>query len=131
MPEEVSHGRGGAGNIRPDDTPYTDGEIVREGVVGDQGDGPYSAGRGGAGNIESPRVKPTNVGSQRGDTDVIPETALRETGTTYDTYHTGRGGGGNVVHLDKHDGETGEHEHEHEHAGLGEKLKQKILGKKD
>lgn len=40
----VSHGRGGAGNIAPDETRYTDGEIVREGPVGDQGDGAYSTG---------------------------------------------------------------------------------------
>ena len=62
--ENVSHGRGGkpallkvpsnpihvdletkgVGNINPDDTPYTDGEIVREGPTGDQGDGAYSVG---------------------------------------------------------------------------------------
>ncbi len=40
----ASTGRGGAGNIGPDDKIYTDGEIVREGPVGDQGDGAYSAG---------------------------------------------------------------------------------------
>jgi hypothetical protein len=40
----VSHGRGGAGNIEPDSQIYTDGEIVREGPVGDQGDGAYSTG---------------------------------------------------------------------------------------
>ncbi|KAJ5357952.1 hypothetical protein N7541_005110 [Penicillium brevicompactum] len=50
----VSHGRGGQGNIGHDTTEYVDGEIVREGVYGDQGDGAYSAGRGGAGNIGSP-----------------------------------------------------------------------------
>lgn len=42
----TSHGRGGAGNIAADETPYTDGEIVREGPLGDQGDGPYSTGVG-------------------------------------------------------------------------------------
>lgn len=47
MAVEVSHGRGGAGNINPDDTKYVDGEVVREGVVGSHGDGVYSAGRGG------------------------------------------------------------------------------------
>lgn len=47
MTAEVSHGRGGAGNINPDDTPYVDGEVVREGVIGSHGDGVYSAGRGG------------------------------------------------------------------------------------
>lgn len=50
MAVEVSHGRGGAGNINPDDTKYVDGEVVREGVVGSHGDGVYSAGRGGKSN---------------------------------------------------------------------------------
>ena len=40
----VSHGRGGAGNIAPDENTYADGEIVREGPLGDQGDGAYSSG---------------------------------------------------------------------------------------
>jgi hypothetical protein len=44
---EVSHGRGGAGNINPDDTKYIDGEIVRQGAEGTHGDGVYSTGRGG------------------------------------------------------------------------------------
>ncbi|KFY46733.1 hypothetical protein V495_02280, partial [Pseudogymnoascus sp. VKM F-4514 (FW-929)] len=52
--ESISHGRGGAGNIGADDTPYADGEIVREGPAGDHGDGAYSSGRGGAANIGSP-----------------------------------------------------------------------------
>lgn len=34
----------GQGNISADPTPYVDGEIVRSGPVGDQGDGAYSAG---------------------------------------------------------------------------------------
>ncbi|KAK9419567.1 hypothetical protein SUNI508_07303 [Seiridium unicorne] len=44
---EVSHGRGGAGNINPDDTQYVDGEIVRAGTPGSQGAGAFSTGRGG------------------------------------------------------------------------------------
>ena len=48
MATEVSHGRGGAGNIDVDDTKYVDGEVVRTGVVGSHGDGAFSAGRGGA-----------------------------------------------------------------------------------
>merc|ERR1712169_59604 len=52
MSAEVSHGRGGAGNINPDDTQYVDGSIVRAGPEGSHGDGAYSAGRGGAGNVE-------------------------------------------------------------------------------
>lgn len=82
-----STGRGGAGNISSDPTTYTDGGIVREGPVGDQGDGAYSAGRGGAGNINSPHVKP--VKGQAGDADVVPETAVRQPGAGYENYHTG------------------------------------------
>jgi len=44
---EVSHGRGGAGNINPDDTQYVDGEVTRAGVEGSHGDGAFSTGRGG------------------------------------------------------------------------------------
>lgn len=47
MTAEVSHGRGGAGNITADDTKYVDGEVVRSGIEGSHGDGAYSAGRGG------------------------------------------------------------------------------------
>lgn len=47
MPAEVSHGRGGAGNISVDNTKYVDGEVVRSGIEGSHGDGAYSAGRGG------------------------------------------------------------------------------------
>ncbi|KAF8242370.1 hypothetical protein K440DRAFT_617047 [Wilcoxina mikolae CBS 423.85] len=39
----VSHGRGGQGNIGPDETKYTDGEIHREGDPTATG-GAYSAG---------------------------------------------------------------------------------------
>lgn len=82
-----------------------DGEIVREGVYGDQGDGAYSAGvrknpkhkqtytfiqlttvqRGGAGNIGSPMVRPTSRVPH--DADMIPELAVRN--STDETYHTG------------------------------------------
>lgn len=47
MSAEVSHGRGGAGNFKVDDTQYVDGEVVRTGVEGSHGDGAYSSGRGG------------------------------------------------------------------------------------
>ncbi len=47
MASEVSHGRGGAGNINPDDTRYTDGEVTRAGPEGGHNDGPFSTGRGG------------------------------------------------------------------------------------
>ncbi len=44
---DVSHGRGGAGNIGPESVKYTDGEVVRAGPEGSHDDGPYSTGRGG------------------------------------------------------------------------------------
>lgn len=47
MTTEVSHGRGGAGNIVVDDTKYVDGEVVRSGAEGSHGDGAFSSGRGG------------------------------------------------------------------------------------
>lgn len=56
MAVEVSHGRGGAGNINPDKTEYVDGEVVRAGVEGSHGDGAYSAGRGG--EIETMMLPP-------------------------------------------------------------------------
>ncbi|KAL9636729.1 MAG: hypothetical protein Q9164_002644 [Protoblastenia rupestris] len=113
----ASHGRGGAGNIAPDSNTYVDGEIVREGPTGDQGDGAYSSGRGGAGNINSPGLKATH--KQPGDSDVIPETAVRRSGD-YENYHVGRGGQGNV-----------HKEHEGQHRGVMDKVKEKLQGKKD
>lgn len=117
----ASHGRGGAGNIAPDANTYLDGEIVREGPVGDQGNGAYSAGRGGAGNINSPGIKPKTT--KAGDADVVPETAMRP-GEGYENYHVGRGGEGNV-HKEK--------AKNHEKEGLAEKLKHPFNGgaKKD
>lgn len=123
----VSHGRGGkalnpspnsssaltylvpigAANIGPDETAYTDGEIVREGPVGDQGDGPYSAGRGGAGNIETDGVA---TGEGPHDADVVPETAVRV--SKEESHHVGRGGAGNEKHVS-----------EKKHEGLADKLK--------
>ncbi|KAI0873016.1 hypothetical protein GGS24DRAFT_502203 [Hypoxylon argillaceum] len=89
---EVSHGRGGAGNINPDDTQYVDGEIVRQGDVGTHGDGAYSTGRGGAANIgdkEAPAIA-------RADKEVVPAEAMRA--SLDGDFHTGRGGAANVVH---------------------------------
>jgi hypothetical protein len=84
----------GAANIRPDDTPYTDGEIVREGPVGNQGDGPYSAGRGGAGNIDADGKV---VAQAPHDAEIIPETATRI--EKEEPHHVGRGGAGNELHI--------------------------------
>ncbi|KAJ5998631.1 hypothetical protein N7451_006441 [Penicillium sp. IBT 35674x] len=127
MPDEapiVSHGRGGQGNIGHDPTQYIDGEIVREGVYGDQGDGAYSAGRGGAGNIGSPHVRPTSKVPH--DAEMIPELAVRN--SSDETFHVGRGGQGNV-HLD--DAAKKEKERKHvAHEGLADRLKNKLLGKK-
>ncbi|KAJ5220279.1 hypothetical protein N7468_009483 [Penicillium chermesinum] len=125
MPEEgpiVSHGRGG--KLLPSPASYIDGEIVREGAYGDQGDGAYSAGRGGAGNIGSPHVRAsTNVPH---DTEMIPELAIRN--STDETYHTGRGGQGNV-HLDDTARKEKEKKNPH-HDGLADRLKNKLLGRK-
>ncbi|KAB5579883.1 hypothetical protein GE09DRAFT_1167584 [Coniochaeta sp. 2T2.1] len=126
---EVSHGRGGAGNIKPDDTPYGDGEVVRAGPEGSHADGAFSTGRGGAANIgDAGKTAPS-----RKDVDIVPETAMRPSSENTD-YHTGRGGAGNE-HLAHHgDGAPGK-----EHAtrvadgavspkGLADKLKQKAFG---
>ncbi|KAL1968286.1 hypothetical protein VTN77DRAFT_2121 [Rasamsonia byssochlamydoides] len=136
----VSHGRGGQGNIGADPTKYVDGEIVRKGPVGDQGDGAYSAGRGGAGNIGSPHIRPTSPGKVH-DTEVVPDISIRPSDGDY---HTGRGGQGNV-HLDPERHRKGkEREKEKEEKdkektprrdstssleGFAEKVKHKILGK--
>ncbi|KAL5337284.1 hypothetical protein BJX70DRAFT_399754 [Aspergillus crustosus] len=133
----VSHGRGGQGNIGPDSNEYVDGGIVREGPIGDQGDGAYSAGRGGAGNIGSPHVKPTAKTPH--DTEFIPEISVRQ--SIDGDYHTGRGGQGNV-HLDPETQKAKEEKKEekakakeekkagHAHEGLADKLKHKLFGKK-
>jgi len=114
--EVASHGRGGAGNIGADDTPYGDGEIVREGVVGDHGDGAFSTGRGGAANIGSPATK----AQDRKDEIAIPEVALRPS-LENENFHVGRGGQGNVHHAEK----------DTKHPqGLADKLKNKLFKKK-
>ncbi|KAJ0121420.1 hypothetical protein N8I77_004367 [Diaporthe amygdali] len=108
----VSHGRGGQGNVYPDDTKYTDGEVVREGEAGTG----VSTGRGGAANITD-----SNAAVPRTDKEVVPEAAIRP--STEDTdHHTGRGGEGNVHHAHKEGGEDGTHK------GLADKLKAKVLG---
>ncbi|OAA64971.1 hypothetical protein ISF_04381 [Cordyceps fumosorosea ARSEF 2679] len=131
MAVEVSHGRGGAGNINPDDTPYVDGEVVREGVIGSHGDGAYSAGRGGAGNIGDKGQPAT----ERKDRDIIPEAAVRHSTDTGGDYHTGRGGAGNEhtagAHKDDHKEATaGKPEGAPAEApvSLADKLKQKLFG---
>ncbi|GAB1310835.1 hypothetical protein MFIFM68171_01045 [Madurella fahalii] len=115
---EVSHGRGGAGNINPDDTKYVDGEVVRVGAEGSHGDGAFSTGRGGAANIGDAGVKQTT----RADKDLIPEAAIRPSQDNAD-YHTGRGGAGNEHIANKKTTNGGEAP-----VGLADKWKKKIYG---
>ncbi|CUS10146.1 unnamed protein product [Tuber aestivum] len=89
--EGVSHGRGGTGNIGPDDTTYVDGEIRREGDPTATG-GAYSSGRGGAGNIGSPHQHPVRASM---DEEVVPNVA-KVGGHDGEPFHSGRGGEGNV-----------------------------------
>ncbi|KAF2468056.1 uncharacterized protein BDR25DRAFT_305092 [Lindgomyces ingoldianus] len=118
-----STGRGGAGNIGPDTTAYTDGGIIREGVQGESADGAYSTGRGGTGNIGmSPRLNPQE-GIPRRSQDIIPETALRE---HQENFHTGRGGEGNI-HKDKYGG----HSHSPDRKGVVDKVKHVLHLDKD
>ncbi|KAK7970199.1 GTP1/OBG domain-containing protein [Apiospora saccharicola] len=95
---EVSHGRGGAGNINPDSTQYVDGEITRQGDEGTQNAGPYSTGRGGGGNIGEPGKEP----GLRTDKDVVPDVATRK--SEEEPFHTGRGGAANVQLADDEEG---------------------------
>ena len=74
--------------------------------------------RGGAGNIESPGLKPKHHGA--GDTDVVPETAIKP-GERYENYHVGRGGEGNI-HKEKATG--------HEHESLKDRAKHLLGGEK-
>lgn len=99
---------------------YGDGEIVREGTVGDHGDGAFSTGRGGAANIGgSPALK----ADQRKDHEIVPEVALRPS-MEKENFHTGRGGEGNVHHAEPTPGKPQHPE------GLADKLKHKLFGKK-
>ncbi|KAF2750719.1 hypothetical protein M011DRAFT_474226 [Sporormia fimetaria CBS 119925] len=125
MPDAPIHstGRGGAGNIGPDSTVYTDGGIVREGVQGLSSEGEYSTGRGGAGNIaKSPHLGASEAEGRRSH-DYIPETSLRE---GQKEFHTGRGGSGNV-HKEKYGG----HSHSPDRQGVGSKLKHLLHLDKD
>ncbi|KAK3300841.1 uncharacterized protein B0H64DRAFT_24942 [Chaetomium fimeti] len=115
---EVSHGRGGAGNINPDNTQYVDGEVVRVGAPGSHGDGAFSTGRGGAANIGDAGVKQVT----RLDQDLVPGVAVRPSHDNAD-YHTGRGGAGNEHIAKKSAGEGPAAP-----VGLADKLKRKIMG---
>ncbi|CAN8099468.1 unnamed protein product [Discula destructiva] len=116
---EISHGRGGAGNINPDDTKYADAEIVR---AGEEGTG-VSTGRGGAANIMD-----KNAAAPRTDADVVPPEAVRPSMENKD-YHVGRGGAGNE-HLAEGHGKTADAQAGHKEAprGLADKLKAKVTG---
>ena len=118
-----STGRGGAGNIGPDATVYTDGGVVREGIHGESVDGDFSTGRGGAGNIgKSPRIEPQTVEGRR-SFDKIPDINQRN---AQDEFHTGRGGAGNV-YKEKHGGHT----HSPDRKGLTDKVKEALHLKKE
>ncbi|KAI0147588.1 hypothetical protein GGR57DRAFT_476090 [Xylariaceae sp. FL1272] len=121
---EVSHGRGGAGNINPDDTKYVDGEIVRQGDEGSHNDGPHSTGRGGAANIAD---KETPV-APRSDADFVPTEAIRA--SLDEDHHTGRGGAANIQLSDKHAAERGLSQTgaKNPNQGLADKLKDKLFG---
>ncbi|KAL6878676.1 hypothetical protein J3F83DRAFT_723497 [Trichoderma novae-zelandiae] len=121
MTTEVSHGRGGAGNIDVDDTKYVDGEVVRSGIVGSHGDGAFSAGRGGAGNI----VDVGTASTHRNDTDFVPEVAVRASEDAQG-YHTGRGGAGNEHRVDEP--ATNAKPRPVAPVGLADKLKSKLFG---
>ncbi|KAI5210704.1 hypothetical protein E4T39_00180 [Aureobasidium subglaciale] len=127
-----STGRGGAGNIGRDDTIYTDGNIIREGFVGESSKPEYSSGRGGAGNIvDSPRVRPVGDKTPVSE-DIIPEPAMRNS-AGHENFHTGRGGEGNV-YKEKYGGHSTPQENKdekpHEKESLGDKVKH-LFGKKD
>ncbi|KAI1465676.1 uncharacterized protein F4812DRAFT_437050 [Daldinia caldariorum] len=106
---EVSHGRGGAGNITPDNTKYVDGEIVRQGPEGSHGDGAFSTGRGGAANIADASQPPS---AMRADREVVPEEATRPS-TDGESFHVGRGGAANV-HLSEQDKQKKLEKHQHQ-----------------
>ncbi|KLU93138.1 hypothetical protein MAPG_12076 [Magnaporthiopsis poae ATCC 64411] len=114
----VSHGRGGAGNINPDDTQYTDGEVTRTGVEGSHNDGAFSTGRGGAANIGDVGTKPAPT---RADKENVPEAAMRP--SIEGDFHVGRGGAGNEHVAEKKTGPADDHP-----KGLADKLKDKLLG---
>ena len=124
---EISHGRGGAGNITPDNTKYVDGEVVRVGVAGSHGDGAFSTGRGGAANIGDAGSKSTT----RADKDMVPEAAVRPSSENTD-YHTGRGGAGNahVVAEKKKEAAAAESSSAPTFISLADKLKNKLFGRK-
>ncbi|KAM0278365.1 hypothetical protein ACHAQH_005185 [Verticillium albo-atrum] len=134
---EVSHGRGGAGNIHPDQTKYVDGSVVRTGPEGSHNDGAYSVGRGveGAGNIGDVGTKTPVEG--RADKDVVPTEAYRQSGEGND-FHTGRGGAGNAYEASSArdsgdmDGKAASAAHRAAGGpvGLADKLKNKLFGKK-
>ncbi|KAI1160265.1 hypothetical protein F5B18DRAFT_532192 [Nemania serpens] len=120
---EVSHGRGGAGNINPDDTQYVDGEIVRQGDIGTHNDGAYSTGRGGVANITDKHVP----AAPRADKEVVPAEATRA--SIEGDFHTGRGGAANVVHTPEPESKApAAAAAKPPNQGLADKLKHKIFG---
>ena len=119
----ISHGRGGAANIGPDANTYADGEIVREGAVGDQGDGKYSSGRGGAANIVGQETLSSGASH---DADVVLETATKI--DKHESHHIGRGGAGNETHV--HKDKSGQQGLDHKGGSIIDKAKSALgMGK--
>jgi len=119
---EVSHGRGGAGNITPDAREYVDAALRREGNPESSG-GAYSTGRGGHSNIASPRARPVATGD---DTDIVPEQSkviMPRSGII----STGRGGEGNMEDTTTGHRIDGKPVH---HKTLEQKLKDLLPGHK-
>ncbi|KAK6336485.1 hypothetical protein TWF696_002035 [Orbilia brochopaga] len=110
--DPTSHGRGGAGNIAPDDTQYADGGIVHE----SHPTGTYTTGRGGEGNVGHGGTKPDGH-------DVVPDNAQREAPHPAEGHGVsfGRGGEGNIATTEGDKNTSGAHE------GLADKLKHKLF----
>lgn len=90
---------------------YGDGEIVREGFLGEGG----ATGRGGAAN-HSPLV-----GAKHENKEIVPDEATR---LSLDTdHHVGRGGAGNEAVGPQEEGKT-------HFVGLADKLKYKLFKSK-
>jgi len=80
----ISHGRGGAGNMKNDDQEYVDAGIHREATP----EGIYSTGRGGHANINTTPSLPhtTHI-----DHDVVPEQSEVSPPKEGEMISTGRG----------------------------------------
>lgn len=92
---------------------------MREGVVGDHGDGAYSVGRGGAANIGAPG----HPSVKRNDNEFVPTAAVHPSSEEGRKQLVGRGGQGNVEETTK-PAPASAHP-----VGLADKLKGKLFRK--